>query len=113
MDIVCFYIISYTTISCITTVYRIYGAETIGRVVRRTTRIEQVVTVKVSTTHIAQAEVSISRVTFDIAGSQPNPILEKTVTAPTTMPYTAIDFFHPIKYFMILSIVSPNFKKRL
>ena len=72
MDIVCFYIISYTIINCITTVYRIYRANAIVVAISSTVRIEHIVTVKVRVVHIAQAEIRISRIAVSITRSQPD-----------------------------------------
>lgn len=71
MDIVCFYIISYTIINCITTVYRSYWAKAIRItvVVRVTVRIDiaQVVVVQVTRgVNIAHIEVTVVRVRVDI-----------------------------------------------
>lgn len=69
MDIVCFYIISYTIINCITTVYRSYGADIAVVVVRVVVRVEHVIAVNVAAVHIAQAEVAIriTRIRINIA----------------------------------------------
>ena len=56
---VCFYIISYTIYNCITTVYRIYGAETIVVVIAVTVRVEQVIAVQVTVVDIAKTEIRI------------------------------------------------------
>lgn len=97
---------------CITTVYRSYRAHSVVVVVRVVVRIEQVIPVEVRTVHIAQAEISISRIAISIARSKPNTTHKKTLHRLTTMPLYPyiIDFFHPTKYLTISSIDVPNLR---
>lgn len=76
---VCFYIISYTSITCITTVYRSYGANGITVQVLVAIRVKQVVTFRSCSTlkDCSNIEVAIVRIGVDTARSQP----------PTTIPY--------------------------
>lgn len=69
---VCFYIISYTIINCITTVYRSYRADTQHIVVLVAIRIAKVVvSIDVAFVHIVHAPVSITRVHIHRARSNP------------------------------------------
>ena len=76
---VCFYIISYTSITCITTVYRSYGANGIAVQVLVAIRVKQVVAFRSCSPliHGSNIEVAIARIGVDTARSQP----------PTTIPY--------------------------
>ena len=104
-DIFCFYIISYITISYITSVYRSYG----------TTRPRWVVTISIAiVVHIAQIVIVQITVVVDIARSEIDVArvhIHKARSQPTNMPYIdLLEFFHAKTYLIILSIFSPNFK---
>jgi len=102
-DIVCFYIISHTSYTCITTVYRIYGAHSSPIVILVAVRIEQIVSTCIGNAvfrvNHARTKVSIVWIRIDTARSKPL----------TTMPYFSfILFIQPNVYFKMSSIFSPN-----